>query len=130
MLSKFAKALKLRLNRRYFWIGFAIMAGVIALVARSHPSILNGGFVLPWVLLHGARMHDFGRSVLWAIGVVSAVLFLLSALAVARLPVLITGSVAILLFLAFVAFSLWVGAKRGDSGENRFGRPPAGWRFA
>jgi uncharacterized membrane protein YhaH (DUF805 family) len=127
MIGVVAKALNLRLNRRYFWIGFGATAGVTALMAQAHPWMLNGGFVLPWVLLHGARLHDFGRRGIWSVVVVTAILALLSGLAALRPPTSVYGPAAGLAFIAIASFSLFVGAKRGDAGSNKFGPAPEGW---
>ena len=127
MTSVIVGALNLRLNRRYFWIGFGAIASVTALAANSHPWILNGGFVLPWVLLHGARLRDFGRRGIWAVVVVSIILFLLSGLATAKPPTIVYGPAALVTFLVLASFSLWVGFRRGDAEANKFGPAPAGW---
>lgn len=129
MSSLVSKALNLRCNRRYFWIGLMMIAVVTALMAQANPWMLNGGFVLPWVLLHGARLHDFGRQGVWGIAVVAAVLALLSGLAVLNPPPYVYGPAALLALLAVTSFSVWVGIKRGDAETNRFGPAPTGWLF-
>ena len=121
MLHLVSRALNLRLDRRYFWIGLGLIAAVTALLAKRFPSVLNGGFGLPFVLLHGARLHDFGRSGMWAFAPITAFLLLLTGLAILSAPSIVNGGVAITAFLGLAAFTLWVGAKRGDLGGNRFG---------
>lgn len=96
-------------------------------MAQAYPWMLNGGFVLPWVLLHAARLHDFGRHGIWSVAVIAAILLLLSGLAVLRPPALVYGPAALLAFLAIASFSLFVGSKRGDARANKFGPAPSGW---
>lgn len=127
MASFVSRALRLRLNRRYFWIGFGVMAGGTMLLAQSYPWVLNGGFALPWLLLHAARLHDFGWRGLWALFVVAAVLACLVGLATLKPPTIVYGPAALVAFLAIAAFTLWAGAKAGDGGTNRFGPAPSGW---
>ena len=122
-----SRILKLRLNRRWFWIGLGILAAALALLGSSYAWLLNGGFVAPWLLLHAARLHDLGRRGLWAVGAVTATLMLLIGLAMLRPPTAVYGPAAIFALLALAAFSLWVGTKRGDPSANQFGRAPVGW---
>ncbi|WP_430421533.1 DUF805 domain-containing protein [Phenylobacterium sp.] len=93
----------------------------MALLAKPFPWLLNGGFVPVWLLLHAARLHDFGRSGMWAFAPIIAFLGLLSGLATLKPPSVVYGGLAIAAFLGLAAFTLWVGARRGDPGANRFG---------
>lgn len=127
MISALTKALNLRLNRRYFWIGLGVTAGLTGVMAPEHSWILNGGFVLPWVLLHGARLHDFGHRGIWSLVVVAAILVLLTSLAALRPPTIVYGPAAFLAFVLIASFSLFVGTKRGDAQANKFGPAPSGW---
>jgi uncharacterized membrane protein YhaH (DUF805 family) len=122
------RILSLRINRRLFWVGFALTALGTALAAPSHSWVLNGGFVLPWMLLHAARLHDIGWRGLWAPVVVTAALVVLVALATTKLPTLVYGATALICFAGLLLFTLWIGLKRGDAGRNRFGDQPVGWR--
>lgn len=122
------RAANLRINRRLFWSGFAVMAIGTALAAKPYPWVLNGGFVLPWILLHGARLHDLGRRGLWACVVVSIALLSLIVLVGLKPPVAIYGPAALVAFLGLLSFTAWAGAKPGNPGPNRYGRPPQGWR--
>src|ERR1041385_7032209 len=106
-----SRLLKLRINRRYFWIGFGVVAGVTMALAKPFPWLLNGGFALPWLLLHAARLHDFGWRGLWALVVVVAVLACLVGLALLRPPTIVYGPAALIAFLAIASFSLWAGIK-------------------
>src|SRR5687768_2312207 len=113
------RVVRLRLNRRYFWAGFALMALGAALAGEAYPWVLNGGFVLPWALLHGARLHDLGLRGVWAMVAVSAVLAALIGLVgmqAAGAGTVMVGVVAIASFLALALFTLWAGLRRGDPG--------------
>ena len=120
MIDALRKILNLRLGRPYFWVGLLILAAAVALLARPLPWLLNGGFVPAWLLLHAARFHDFGRSGTWAFAPIIAFLGLLTGLAMLNPPSAIYGGLAITAFVGLATFTLWVGAKRGDPGPNRF----------
>lgn len=120
---------RFRMNRRAFWGCFLLLAAVTAGTAKLYPWLLNGGFAWPWIFLHSARLHDFGRSGLWACWVVVAVLGAFVALATLRPPTSLYGPLAIAVFGAIAAFTLWAGLRRGDLAENRFGRAPPRWGF-
>ena len=122
-----SRSLNLRLNRRYFWLAFAVVAGGTIALAQPYPWVLNGGFVLPWSLLHAWRLHDFGRSGIWGAIAVSVFLALLSSLAMLTPPTAVYALTGLAGLLALASFTLWVGTKRGDAGANRFGPAPSGW---
>jgi uncharacterized membrane protein YhaH (DUF805 family) len=118
---------RVRIGRKYFWIGFICLVAATAGLGIIWPRSVNGSFVFPWILLHAWRLHDFGRSGLWAVAVLTAVLFALSALAVVAMGSpqagLLFGVVALVLLLLPLAFTLMIGLKPGDDGENRYGWP-------
>ncbi len=125
------RGLRLRLNRRYFWAGFVLLALATAAARDAYPWVLNGGFVLPWVLLHGGRLHDLGVRGLWAAGAVTVALVVLIVVAVS-IPAgspMVAGLAAAVSFLGLAIFTLWLGARPGDPGPNRFGPRPDGWRL-
>lgn len=130
-ISRYAsRLLQLRLNRRYFFAGLGATAITTAALASSYPWVLNGGFVLPWLLLHGARLHDLGRSIVWAAVAITAVLAVLVVLAVLEPPPVIYTLVGGAALLALALFTLWAGLRPGDAGPNRFGPAPSGWSVA
>jgi uncharacterized membrane protein YhaH (DUF805 family) len=128
--SSLFNVLRLRLNRRWFWSGMALLVLVTAATTKVWPWLLNGGFAFPWLFLHAARMRDFGARGIWAGAVMIGALTVLVQLATRNPPQAIYAVTAGVTFLALIGFTVWVGLKRGDVGANRFGPPPAGWRLA
>ncbi|GEM_PF-6737823 len=120
---------KFRLNRRYFWLGMALTVAFTAAATAIHPSAINGVFVLPWVLVHAGRLRDLGLRGAWAGYVIAAVLFALSTLAVVSPPPVIAGGMALAILLATFGFTAWLGVRRGQVDDNRFGPAPRGWRL-
>jgi uncharacterized membrane protein YhaH (DUF805 family) len=120
-----------------FWIGFLILfaagfvLGFIPLINLIAPFAM----IYPWVCLYAQRLHDAGRSgwlaaVPWLIQVVAIVAIVLFALDIGFsegadpsgwYSVLLVGGGA---FVAWLAFTLWVGLAPGDPGVNRYGPPP------
>ena len=86
------------------------------------------GVLLPYIAITVRRFHDVGYSGWWALGFP-----LLSVLCVALLAFVATllgiedfSVVAIVLVIGFapMIFSIYLWAKKGEEGENRFGADP------
>jgi uncharacterized membrane protein YhaH (DUF805 family) len=131
-----------RINRRTFWGGFAVFL-VAEVVLKLTPvgTLLSVVLLYPGVRLYTKRLHDFGRSG-WLVTVPiagAAICFALAALlggeaffeALAGGPPSRDAPWAIILGLITAsgvigtAFLVWVGLKRGDEGQNRFGFAPS-----
>jgi uncharacterized membrane protein YhaH (DUF805 family) len=135
-----------RIDKRDFWIGFAILF-VAGLVLGMIPvlGLISILLIYPWVCVYAKRLHDFGRSA-WLIlapVAVTAVL-MIAAIALGGMAMMGAGlannetamagsalamggaiaGVALLSFLIWIGFALWVGLTNGDPAENRFGPPP------
>ena len=121
---------KFRLNRRYFWIALLLTVALTVLLAPVHPAMVNGGFFLPWVVVHAGRLRDLGLRGIWAVGVLSAALLVLIILAfVAEASKTYPIWVALPVALGLVSFSICLGVLRGKAGDNAFGPAPRGWRL-
>lgn len=116
-----------RSGRPEYWlsVAFCMLAGVGLSFA---PGLEGAGRAMTFVILFAQirRVHDFGRPWWWALAatlspaVVMAPLFAIST------------DLALLVGLAVeLGAIVWIGVRRGDAGENRFGPPPRpGWRAA
>jgi uncharacterized membrane protein YhaH (DUF805 family) len=97
-----------------------------------------------WLLLYGRRLHDFGKTLWWAVG----------AILLSLVPVILLGAIqgesfrGLILnqgvddsghrslaylgaiggaFLIQHSFTVWLGLQKGDEGQNRFGPPKKNW---
>jgi uncharacterized membrane protein YhaH (DUF805 family) len=139
-----------RIDRRDFWIGFAIIMGaniVLQLIPLIGQLI---GFLLFWpqICIHAKRLHDMGKSAwLMLAPFVASIVCIILAFTTGGMAMLgaasmneqgddsaaigsaMAGLGAALGFMGVglligLAFLLWVGLSRGESGPNRFGAPP------
>jgi uncharacterized membrane protein YhaH (DUF805 family) len=136
-----------RINRRDFWIGFAILfaanivVGVIPFIGQL------AGILLMWpqICVHSKRLHDMGRTAwLQVIPAILTVVFTALALVAGGRAFmnwtavkhsdgpgsLIVGMIGAALIVIGIAslfgfsFVLWIGLSKGEPGANRFGPPP------
>jgi uncharacterized membrane protein YhaH (DUF805 family) len=127
-----------RCNRQQCWVVAAVLFVSPVLANIVHLPV--EGTEVFWLVLYGRRLHDFGKTLWWAVGVV-----LLSLV-----PVILLGAIEGKAFrdlmlnqgvddsghrsLAYLAaigsafliqhgFTVWLGLQKGDEGQNRFGTP-------
>lgn len=141
--------LALRLGQRGYWnsviialtmralLILAVFVGVVSTPSQSVPGWVFY-FVFLWISVdlwpaYAWRLHDLGRSG-WLAGAVLAAIAALTWLGFAgALNRALTGSVApvwsqagqyglIAAPLASIAFTVWLGLRRGDPNENRYTR--------
>lgn len=137
-----------RIGQQNYWIGVLIIIG--ANILLSWIPLL--GFLISLVLIYvgicvyGKRLHDIGKTawihgiilIVWTlIGIVAFFAFAGAAITAAMQqegnvdPTAILGASGAMLglgligFLFWVAYTIWLGVAKGDSGTNRFG-PPEG----
>ena len=135
-----------RCNQQQYWIMVAVLfaAPMLASIVRLPVE----GAEAFWLILYGRRLHDFGKTLWWAVGVI-----LLSLVPVMLLAAIVGGesfrdlilkqgvddsghrSLAYLAaiggaFLIQHAFTVWLGLRKGDEGPNRFGAPKTNWGSA
>jgi uncharacterized membrane protein YhaH (DUF805 family) len=132
-----------RMGRREYWTGIGILAGLGILLALLLPSSNSSGTGFVWLIFYGWRLHDIGRSAWWAglLLLVQTLILLLAAMVAwdgfvylfgdwsaqsdPAPPKMFAALGAILLALLLqIAFTIWLGLRPGDSGNNRFGPPP------
>lgn len=135
-----------RSNRQEYWISVALLLVVALVLTALHMEAASAAITIMWVITWMRRLHDIGRPGWWALVplvLIVAVMFggvalggepLMKALAAVQAmngDYAMPDKVAYLLFamgLAAIAiqfgFTIWLGAKKGDDGSNRFGAPP------
>jgi uncharacterized membrane protein YhaH (DUF805 family) len=109
-----------RAGRREYWAYVGALI-VISLFLRFVPPLasLVGTAILAFVQVR--RLHDFGRSGWWALGVAVAPLTLGVPVFFATSSEDAAAAVAALVTLGAI---VWIGAVPGDPGDNRFGPAP------
>lgn len=131
-----------RMGRQNFWIGWAIMF-VASIVLGWIPIV---GFIVGLALIYvgicvyGKRLHDMGKSA-WLYGgllIASTALWII-IVAIAAMTGLASsgdpgfgmaammgslGIFGLLMFLVWIAFTIWVGVSNSQPGDNKYGSPP------
>lgn len=136
--------LKGRSGRKEYWASIAILLIVGIGLALAHVSGASGVTTFLWFIVWGRRLHDFGKSAAWVLAplvamiAVVAVAFaiggqvLMDAVRYAETGQGSTPTVGLQMFFALAVallaiqagFTIWLGMKNGDAGDNRFGPPP------
>jgi uncharacterized membrane protein YhaH (DUF805 family) len=131
-----------RCNKQWYWVMAAVLLVSPAVANIVHLPV--EGSETFWLILYGRRLHDFGKTLWWAVGVILLSLvpvILLRAIGGESFRDLIPNqgvddaghrSLAYLAaigsaFLIQHAFTVWLGMQKGDEGQNRFGRPQKSW---
>jgi uncharacterized membrane protein YhaH (DUF805 family) len=133
-----------RSGRKEYWIGVALLLLVGVGLAAFNVGGASGVTTFLWILIWNRRLHDIGRSgwfVLIPLGLIvvgTALGLMLGGDEVLKAyeysqkgsgPVsergawLFIGMVVALIAVQF-GFTIWLGVKKGDPGDNRFGPPP------
>jgi uncharacterized membrane protein YhaH (DUF805 family) len=106
-----------RLNRKQYWIGFAVCmtVSIVLVVVHVRSTVMLGVVIGLWM----RRLRDIGFSAWWVLALVAAIV---AVLALAwPLGLMAASGVAGLAELVIVAV---LGAIPGDPGPNRFGSAP------
>jgi uncharacterized membrane protein YhaH (DUF805 family) len=133
-----------RSSRGEYWIGIALLILVGVGLALANISGASAATTFLWVMVWVRRLHDIGKSG-WVILIPVGLMLVASVAAFAlggdelmnavRYSETNSGEISergAYLFLAFVGvvvliqggFTIWLGAKAGEPGNNRFGAPP------
>jgi uncharacterized membrane protein YhaH (DUF805 family) len=133
-----------RSSRKEYWIGVALLLLVGIGLAYANVGGASGATTFLWILVWNRRLHDIGQSgwiILAPLGLMIAATAaglvlggdeLLNAFEYSQKgsgPVtdrgawLFAGTVLVLIAIQF-GFTIWLGIKKGDPGDNRFGPPP------
>ena len=131
-----------RCNKQQYWAMVVVLLAAPALANMAHLPV--AGTEALWLVLYGRRLHDFGKTRWWAVGVI--LLSLLPAILFGALDgesfrnvILHQGvdesghrSLAYIgaiggAFLIQHGFTVWLGLQKSDEGQNRFGPPQKSW---
>jgi uncharacterized membrane protein YhaH (DUF805 family) len=135
-----------RSNRQEYWISVALLFAAAAVLDVLHMQNAIAAVSIMWVITWMRRLHDIGKPGWWAlipILLIVAVVFIgfalggeplvkaLTAIEAMQTNYAIPDNVVYLLLGIGIAsvviqlgFTIWLGAKKGDDGSNRFGAPP------
>lgn len=135
-----------RSNRQEYWISVALLIAAAFALTLLHMEAASAAITVMWVITWMRRLHDIGRPGWWALlPIVLMILAVAAGFVIGGQPFInalaamerIETAVAIpdrvlnlLVGIGLAAvviqfgFTIWLGAKKGDTGENRFG-PPA-----
>jgi uncharacterized membrane protein YhaH (DUF805 family) len=135
-----------RSNRQEFWISVVLLIVVAFTLTALRMETASAAITIMWIITWIRRLHDIGRPGWWAImPIVLIVAVVMAGFSLGGEPLVkalaaiqamdtsyaIPDRVAYVLFgigLAAViiqfGFTIWLGMKKGDSGNNRFGAPP------
>ena len=137
--------LKGRSSRKEYWASIGLLLFVGIVLTLLHVDGASAATTFLWIIVWSRRLHDIGKSGWFTLApivlmvVVSIGGFLLGGDALmdalryseaGKGPVSDRGAYLFLgLVLALLAiqagFTIWLGAKAGDAGSNRFGPPPS-----
>lgn len=133
-----------RSGRKEYWIGVGLLLLVGVGLAYANVGGASAATTALWILIWNRRLHDIGRSgwvILIPIGLIIAITILSVGLGgkevlaafeysqtgggpiTERGATLFAGMVLLVLAIQF-GFTIWLGVKKGDPGDNRFGPPP------
>jgi uncharacterized membrane protein YhaH (DUF805 family) len=133
-----------RSGRKEYWIGVVLLLLVGVGLAAANVGGASGATTFLWILIWNRRLHDIGQTgwnILIPLGLMIAIMAaaalfggkeLLDAFEYAQAgngPVtdrgawIFIGIVVVALAIQF-GFTIWLGIKQGDPGDNRFGPPP------
>ena len=135
-----------RSNRQEYWISVALLFVVAAVLNLLDMQTAGIVISIMWIITWIRRLHDVNLSGWWA-ALPIVLLFLLFAGVIVFggidmdalqraietgdervLPGNTADLLAGLVLIGFViqlGFTIWLGAKRGTDGKNKFGEPPA-----
>jgi uncharacterized membrane protein YhaH (DUF805 family) len=134
-----------RSNRQEYWISVALL--IVAAVALGYFQMqaASAAITIMWIITWIRRLHDIGKPGWWSL------LPLLIVVGLAVGGIVLGGSafenmildaesgksispndpgfaiVALVVVVGLIfqfGFTIWLGAKKGDAGDNKFGAPP------
>jgi uncharacterized membrane protein YhaH (DUF805 family) len=135
-----------RSGRQEYWISVGLLILAAFVLSALHMEAASAAITIMWVITWLRRLHDIGRpgwiAILPILVMIAAIMigvaiggqaFLQAIAAVESMNVravipdkiayLIIGVGAVAVICQF-GFTIWLGVKKGDAGQNRFGPPP------
>jgi uncharacterized membrane protein YhaH (DUF805 family) len=141
---------KSRAGQKEYWIGIAVLL-VFGAALRVFGLNTGSALTVVWLLLWVRRLHDFGESGLWGLVPLGAMLVFAIGVFVVGGPEFNAAFAAssgrhhgfvtpagtmmvavfwlVMIFIQF-GFTVWLGLKRGDDGDNAYGPPSQLFRRA
>jgi len=133
-----------RSGRKEYWvsIGILLLVGVVLVLLPINGA--SGATTFLWFIVWGRRLHDLGKSAVWVLApLVAMIVVAVLGFVVGGQPMLdavkysesgkgaLSENGAYMFFGLVVAllaiqlgFTIWLGVKKGDAGNNKFGPPP------
>jgi len=134
-----------RSNRQEYWISVGLLIVAALVLGYFQMQAASAAITIMWVITWIRRLHDIGKPGWWSL----LPLLLVVGLAVAGIvlggsafekmvlnaesgkpispndPGFAIVALVVLAGLIFqFGFTIWLGAKKGDAGDNKFGAPP------
>ncbi|HEY2033141.1 MAG TPA: DUF805 domain-containing protein [Rhizomicrobium sp.] len=135
-----------RSNRQEYWISVALLIVVALILTVLHMEAAGAAITVMWVITWMRRLHDIGKPGWWAaVPIVLMILVVMAgflfggqpfvnalaamermetAVAVPDRMLNIILAVGLAAVIIQFGFTIWLGTRKGDEGQNRFG-PPA-----
>lgn len=135
-----------RSNRQEYWISVALLFVVALVLEVLHMQAASVAITIMWVITWLRRLHDIGKPG-WIALIPVALMFIAIMIGLAlggqpflnaivalesmntnaaipdRVAYLIIG-VGLVAVICQFGFTIWLGVRKGDPGQNRFGPPP------
>lgn len=139
-----------RSNRQEYWISVVLLIVVAVVLSYMRMQAASAAITVMWVLTWMRRLHDIGKPGWFALfPVVIGVILVFAGFALggpafmkaigemqtsSNPPALPDNMLYLALGVVLAAavvqfgFTIWLGVKKGDAGDNRFGSPPPSLR--
>ena len=134
-----------RSNRQEYWISVALLIVVALVLSYFQMQAASAAITIMWIVTWVRRLHDVDLSGWWA-GLPIVILFVLvgAMIAFGGNDIVVAlraiqandeaalagpaGNLFLMVALAGLVvqfgFTIWLGAKKGSPGSNKFGKPP------
>jgi uncharacterized membrane protein YhaH (DUF805 family) len=135
-----------RSNRQEYWISVLLLIVAAFVLSYLHMEAASAAITIMWVITWMRRLHDIGRPgwvallpialmiIAIMIGValggqpfinaIAAMETMNTAAAIPDKLVYLIIGVGLTAVICQFGFTIWLGARKGDPGDNRFGKPP------
>ena len=135
-----------RSGRQEYWISVGLLIVVALVLSYLKMESASAAITIMWIITWLRRLHDIGRPGWWAaVPLVLIIAIVMGGVALGGQPLInalaavqgmntsyaIPDNIAMILIgiglsavIIQFGFTIWLGAKKGDEGSNRFGPPP------
>ncbi|WP_293407667.1 DUF805 domain-containing protein [Phenylobacterium sp.] len=112
--------LKGRAGRKEYWFYFGMLC-IVGFLLSLIIGDIGSSISIAFAIVQIRRLHDFGRSGWWLL----PVLLMPVCLPLVALQLGLLGDTLLVTLALYLAAYIWMGVRKGDAGDNRFGPPPA-----